>query len=1434
MNLNAAQECFLASEVMRQCPSEFHPKLDTFPYFCGKTFGHGSGADIDSHSNRSNRGMNAPSPIPQRPQHRDVHSDCWPGPSKYARCCVRLDAACFDGVLTHERCCGEAKQAKRVSWWGGQEIRSFAHLALLVIQQRLGCFPSASLDMASCCGSPASTHLGFDCWDGGFSRKHCCGHLSELSQIPLKPSECFLGSDYTFEKCCSTRDAGILLGCWDFRFSYEKCCVNQGAEAVSLVSVNNLTALLAAKSRGMCDRGLTLRHCQRHWRQVVAGVPALVSNKVGRYARHLAEYWRSRNLLEDVAQAAPGFAVSIALHAAAYILAEWRGGLHEPYFAFQHVATYLKLYRENVGRVDLKDMTSQAGGLRLADLDEAISILVQQSFPTSLDVAQRERIIDLHTHHPRALATATTHAAFQGSLAEAIEALDSLQLDYVPSQGTLISLLRYGDFPAGRLSNSKDQANAASDIWICAVVGCCRQGCQSSRQDLGLGCLTGHGSHVPVKMAAVAGAAGGLDTSVKVHNAAIASCKINSSWGHALALLVQIRSAGLELSVVRSDAPHGEYDLARSSTLSPDSQQDGSTQESMMRDRAGGYHATLSCFRRPSHWQLQLELVRGLWLSGLQPNQLSLNAALKVRSSASQWQSALQQGGMAACAGIQENAATRTTLTSILRDVQRWQRVLLRFSRLWRSVSFDEIELRTVVGAVSRERSAWALVNALLCALQQDLLEPSSGLISSVLVNRDCWEVAILSSRSTNLILRTAVVGLCARTGQWTRSLSHAWQMRDIKLSLNDRTLVAAITAWKAGKRWLDAIGMLGTLSSGGSLANCGSQQHPLHCSDECLRDLHCLVGSGKPTPVTCRPPRAGIERYLQCCHMCPTQKWRVVTECCLAGMHEGDGLPTGYDDLLHLADWGRSARLELCKPALQFHAVNRSQKHLFAVAAVCRSCTLAHYVRLAWQTMGEAYSTAASIILFTPARDVSEEQAGQLVDLGAEASWRLGAAMVVEAASFSLRPNLMTSTPVLAVAGRTGDWQMSLVFLAEASDTVDSVANCAAATACTASTYWSYALGLLCSVPCTRLPLDTAGESATAMALEAGSAWQLLIQQIGQAAWLRGDIGFCCSVSGACEKASKWAMALWMATNFHWLRVSERIACNSCLTSCRRSGCWELTLRRWIGFEDGFQDILTLALGVDLLDKWDVVDNDAELMVFLEGTFWRDEGARISLELQARDWPPCLLQFYRKLVCISMSHGYPVKLEFYFFGKDLASGTISNSPDKEDVGRYPLQAWGGQMPMDIVYPFTTCRLGETGRPVKCPAKAMDLLYHWNSVEGVGEYVRDSRDALANMPGKNGLPKEDWCIALPVVTQDRDFSDPRNSRLIEQGLNAEDLRLLEGYADVLHRDGYASFAKHLQDGSCQRRQDSILRGDQFVGLAAGGGKVRDDNHPGFG
>ncbi|CAE7747685.1 unnamed protein product [Symbiodinium pilosum] len=222
--------------------------------------------------------------------------------------------------------------------------------------------------------------------------------------------------------------------------------------------------------------------------------------------------------------------------------------------------------------------------------------------------------------------------------------------------------------------------------------------------------------------------------------------------------------------------------------------------------------------------------------------------------------------------------------------------------------------------------------------------------------------------------------------------------------------------------------------------------------------------------------------------------------------------------------------------------------------------------------------------------------------------------------------------------------------------------------------------------------------------------------------------------------------------------------------------------------------------------------------MVFMQGSDWQREGTRISLELQTRGWPPCALQYYHKLVCISLTFRAPCKFEFFFFTKDSKSRTISN-----DHIHYPLQAWGGQMPLDVVYPFTMCRLGAAWRLVKCPAKPLELLHHWNTEEGTGagEYVRNGRAAMEYSPGTERLPEDDWCLALPVMTQDRDTGDTRNQRLLAEGLNSEDLRLLGGYARSLHRGGYASFAAHLQDAPCQRRQNRILQGDQFVGLSDG-------------
>jgi len=70
---------------------------------------------------------------------------------------------------------------------------------------------------------------------------------------------------------------------------------------------------------------------------------------------------------------------------------------------------------------------------------------------------------------------------------------------------------------------------------------------------------------------------------------------------------------------------------------------------------------------------------------------------------------------------------------------------------------------------------------------------------------------------------------------------------------------------------------------------------------------------------------------------------------------------------------------------------------------------------------------------------------------------------------------------------------------------------------------------------------------------------------------------------------------------------------------------------------------------------KRDVVDNDAELMIILN--HWEDwtvTGARISVALEALGWPPCEIPHMRKIVCLSLAHAIPCKVEIYVVFKDL------------------------------------------------------------------------------------------------------------------------------------------------------------------------------------
>jgi len=242
---------------------------------------------------------------------------------------------------------------------------------------------------------------------------------------------------------------------------------------------------------------------------------------------------------------------------------------------------------------------------------------------------------------------------------------------------------------------------------------------------------------------------------------------------------------------------------------------------------------------------------------------------------------------------------------------------------------------------------------------------------------------------------------------------------------------------------------------------------------------------------------------------------------------------------------------------------------------------------------------------------------------------------------------------------------------------------------------------------------------------------------------------------------------------------------------------------------------------------KWDVVDNDAEILIVLDHEDDLDiVGPSISLALEARGWPPCINPHFRKFVCFSLRHAIPCKMEIYAATKDVNLHAVFFSRSCTAVGMckysrgFPFQYWDGRMPIDIIYPLGRCRIGSGLQDIFCPNMPLELLRGWN----MGEYsnqsvVAFSKDLHRSQMWRGRLDFSKACLALPVLSKDRDRGDSRNQRLQRDGLSVEDLRLLKGYARALQRQGFASLYAHLQGAPCSKRQRRISKGDPHAGLS---------------
>lgn len=220
---------------------------------------------------------------------------------------------------------------------------------------------------------------------------------------------------------------------------------------------------------------------------------------------------------------------------------------------------------------------------------------------------------------------------------------------------------------------------------------------------------------------------------------------------------------------------------------------------------------------------------------------------------------------------------------------------------------------------------------------------------------------------------------------------------------------------------------------------------------------------------------------------------------------------------------------------------------------------------------------------------------------------------------------------------------------------------------------------------------------------------------------------------------------------------------------------------------------------------KVDCTDDDLEFMVGVRaGGDWQVLSSLLEFQLTGAGFQNCIIAVsepnnaYRRrlrsdtLVC-GFYDTYAISLELrsYIVGPGFAyQHALHDIPDcAESSARRSflcfahelpyLQAWKGMLPLELLYPLRQCQL--YNHTVPCPADPVAILRGWNG----GEY---------ELPG--------YCLAVPLLTDDRKREDPRNQLLAREGLSALDLRLLQHYARGLDAAGFASFLPQWKEGGC--------------------------------
>jgi len=194
---------------------------------------------------------------------------------------------------------------------------------------------------------------------------------------------------------------------------------------------------------------------------------------------------------------------------------------------------------------------------------------------------------------------------------------------------------------------------------------------------------------------------------------------------------------------------------------------------------------------------------------------------------------------------------------------------------------------------------------------------------------------------------------------------------------------------------------------------------------------------------------------------------------------------------------------------------------------------------------------------------------------------------------------------------------------------------------------------------------------------------------------------------------------------------------------------------------------------------KFDMVDDDIDFMVGVKTeTDWIVLVPRLLASLTSKGWADCVLSSTEqhlesrrmdRLRCFKggLLSRFLIKVDLHSCIVMKEDGVAFNHKwvDKEtgqlSYGGYPFEAWGGLLPLNLIYPLNRCKC--YNRVLSCPNKPVALLKKWNNYE----YDRAG------------------CLALPLARTTR----------------REQIAIME-HSKRLNDEGFASFLEEFKHPLC--------------------------------